>query len=663
MAAESNVILPDGTERRVPHGTTGGELAALIGRRLAGAAVAIEVDGELRDLGRPLHDGAKVRIVTADTDEGRAVLRHSTAHVMAQAVTRLWPGARFAIGPSIADGFYYDFELPGGRHFSDSDLERIDAAMREIIGEDQPFVRDELSVEDGLELFARQPYKREIIEAVASAPDPELAGETGIGGVTTYRNSEEFVDLCRGPHVPSTARLGHFKLMRVAGAYWRGDEHRPQLQRIYGTAWESEKALGEHLHRLEEAERRDHRRLGAELDLFSFPNEIGSGLAVFHPRGGMVRKAMEDHARRRHEEGGYEFVYSPHITKAELFETSGHLQWYAEGMFPPMTLDEGQQYYLKPMNCPFHCLIFKSRQRSYRELPIRMFEFGSVYRYELSGVVHGLTRVRGMTQDDAHIYCTREQMAEEIQSLLTFVLDLLRDYGLSEFYLELSTKPEEKSIGTDEEWEEATEALRRAASTMDLELVLDEGGGAFYAPKISVQAKDAIGRSWQLSTIQVDFMLPQRFALEYVGDDNARHRPVMIHRALFGSVERFLGVLLEHYAGALPTWLSPLQVRVLPVRDDHAPYAEEVRSAFADAGVRVDLDPAKEPLGARIRRAELEKLPYVLVVGDDDVSARTVGVNDRGGERPVRGVSLDDIVARISAEAAGPERSGRASRP
>jgi threonyl-tRNA synthetase len=663
MAAEINVILPDGTERRVPDGTTGAELAARIGRRLAEAAVAIEVDGELRDLGRPLHDGAKTRIVTADTEEGRGVLRHSTAHVMAQAVTRLWPGARFAIGPAIADGFYYDFELPGGQHFSDNDLARIEAAMRHIISEDQPFLRDELSVEEGLELFAHQPFKQEIIEAVGAAPDAEIAGETDIGVVTTYRNTDDFVDLCRGPHVPTTSRLGHFRLMRVAGAYWRGDEHRPQLQRIYGTAWESEKALTEHLHRLEEAERRDHRRLGAELDLFSFPNEIGSGLVVFHPKGGIVRKAMEDHARRRHEEAGYDFVYSPHISKAELFETSGHLQWYAEGMFPPMDVDEGHQYYLKPMNCPFHCLIFRSRQRSYRELPIRMFEFGSVYRYELSGVVHGLTRVRGMTQDDAHIYCTREQMAAEIESTLTFVLDLLRDYGLSEFYLELSTKPEEKSIGSDEEWEEATEALRRAAAAMDLELVLDEGGGAFYAPKISVQAKDAIGRTWQLSTIQVDLMLPQRFGLEYIGDDNARHRPVMIHRALFGSVERFLGVLLEHYAGAFPTWLSPGQVRVLPVRDDHAPYAEEVRAAFADAGVRVDLDPAREPLGARIRRAKLEKLPYVIVVGDDDVTARTVGVNERGSERPDRGVPLDAIVARVATEASGPDRSLRTEEP
>ncbi len=666
MAAEINLILPDGTMRQVSAGTTGAEFAAEIGRRLAVAAVAVEVDGELWDLGRPLHDGAKVRIVTRDTDEGRGVLRHSTAHVMAQAVTQLWPGARFAIGPAIADGFYYDFELPGGEHFSDSDLERIESKMREIVAEAQPFVREEHSFEEGLELFSDQPYKREIIEGVASlalAPaggteraEAELAGEVeaGAAAVTAYRNTENFVDLCRGPHVPATDRLGSFKLMRVAGAYWRGDEKRQQLQRIYGTAWESDKALAEHLHRLEEAEQRDHRKLGLELDLFSFPSEIGSGLAVFHPKGGIVRKAMEDYARARHEASGYEFVYSPHISKSELFETSGHLQWFAEGMFPPMELDEGHRYYLKPMNCPFHILIFKSRQRSYRELPIRMFEFGSVYRYEKSGVVHGLTRVRGMTQDDAHIFLTRDQMEAEVASLLDFVLDLLRAYGLDDFFLELSTRPPGKAVGSDEEWLEATETLRRVALSMDLDFVLDEGGGAFYGPKISVQARDAIGRTWQLSTIQLDFQMPQRFDMEYVGADNARHRPVMIHRALFGSVERFFAVLLEHYAGAFPTWLAPVQVRVLPVRDDHGPYAEEVLVCLAEAGVRVDIEQASEPLGARIRRAKLDKLPYILVVGDDDVTARTVGVNARGSERPERGVALGEFVGRLRDEASPP---------
>jgi threonyl-tRNA synthetase len=663
MAAEITVILPDGSERFLPEGSTGTTLAASIGRRLAEDAVAVGVNGELWDLGRELPDRAKVSIITRGTEEGRAVLRHSTAHVLAQAVLSLWPGARFAIGPSIADGFYYDFELPGGAHFSDSDLERIDARMRAIVVEAQPFVREEHSIAGGLELFADQPYKREIIEGVAArVADPELLLEAGggVGAVTAYRNTDDFVDLCRGPHVPGTDRLGHFQLMRVAGAYWRGDEHRPQLQRIYGTAWESAKALAEHLHRLEEAERRDHRRLGAELDLFSFPNEIGSGLAVFHPKGGLIRKIMEDYSRRRHEEAGYDFVNTPHITKAELFETSGHLEWFAEGMFPPMELDEGQKYYLKPMNCPFHILIYRSRQRSYRELPMRLFEFGSVYRYEKSGVVHGLTRVRGMTQDDAHIFCTREQMADELASLLTFVLDLLRDYGLDDFYLELSTRPEGKAVGTEEDWASATEALRVAAEAMNLELVLDEGGGAFYGPKISVQARDAIGRTWQMSTIQLDYNEPIRFGLEYIGADNGRHTPVMIHRALFGSVERFFGVLLEHYAGAFPMWLAPVQARVLPVRNDHENYADRVVSELKSAGLRVDSEAANEPLGARIRRAKLEKLPYVLVVGDTDVAASTVGVNGRGDAPPERDVSVADFVVRAAAEGAPPERAATA---
>ncbi len=662
MAAQIIVTLPDGSERVLEQGATGATLALSIGRRLAKEAVAIEVDGELADLNRPLPDAAKVRLVTSGSDEGRAVLRHSTAHVMAQAVLGLWPGARLAIGPSIADGFYYDFELSGGAHFSDEDLGRIEARMREIIAEAQPFVREEHSLAEGLALFADQPYKREIIEGVAAAgaagtAEADLAAEAGSGGVvTSYRNTEQFVDLCRGPHVPATDRLGHFKLMRVAGAYWRGDEKRPQLQRIYGTAWESAEALADHLERLEEAERRDHRKLGAELDLFSFPTEIGSGLPVFHPKGGLVRRLMEDYSRRRHDEAGYEFVNSPHITKSELFETSGHLQWFAESMFPPMELDDGQRYYLKPMNCPFHILIFKSRQRSYRELPLRFFEFGSVYRYEKSGVVHGLTRVRGMTQDDAHIFCARGEMVDELGSLLSFVLGLLADYGLDDFYLELSTKPEDKAVGTDEEWAEATEALSSAARSKDLDLVLDEGGGAFYGPKISVQARDAIGRTWQVSTIQLDFQEPQRFGLEYVGADNQRHRPIMIHRALFGSVERFFGVLVEHYAGAFPMWLAPVQVRVLAVRDDHEGYAAQVVGDLRHAGLRVDTEPASEPLGARIRRAKLEKLPYILVVGADDVGARTVGVNARGSESPERGVALSAFVKQAWAEAAPPDR-------
>jgi len=659
MTAEITVTLPDGGERSLPEGSTGTTLAASIGRRLAEDAVAIKVDGDLWDLVRPLRDGASVSIVTRNSDPGRVVLRHSTAHILAQAVLSLWPGARFAIGPAIADGFYYDFDLPEGAHFSDTDLERIEARMREIVGEAQPFVREEHSIDEGLELFADQPYKREIIEGVAErANDPEIALEAGgdDGLVTAYRNTDWFVDLCRGPHVPSTDRLGHFKLMRVAGAYWRGDEHRPQLQRIYGTAWESAKALAEHLHRLEEAERRDHRRLGAELDLFSFPPEIGSGLAVFHPKGGLIRKIMEDYSRLRHEEAGYDFVNTPHITKSELFETSGHLEWFAEGMFPPMELDEGHKYYLKPMNCPFHILIYRSRQRSYRELPMRLFEFGSVYRYEKSGVVHGLTRVRGMTQDDAHIFCSRDQMQAELGSLLEFVLDLLRDFGLDDFYLELSTKPEAKAVGSDEDWEEATEALRSVGEAMGLDLVLDEGGGSFYGPKISVQARDAIGRTWQMSTVQLDFQMPQRFGLEYVGADNGRHRPIMIHRALFGSVERFFAVLVEHYAGAFPMWLAPLQARVLPVRDDHEPYAAEVVKVLSAAGLRVDSEVANEPLPARVRRAKLEKVPYVLVVGKADVAGRTVGVNGRGEAPDERDVPLSDFVERAVAEAAPPQR-------
>ena len=659
MPTEITVLLPDGSARVVPAGTTIADLAALIGRRLAAAAVAAELDGVMVDLSRELQNGSKVRIVTENTDEGRAVLRHSTAHVLAQAVLRLWPGTRYAIGPAITDGFYYDFELPHGGHFSDEDLERIEAEMRAIIGESQPFVREEHTFSEGLEIFADQPYKREIIEGVAEAAtglDEELAAEAGgsPGEVSAYRNGPSFVDLCRGPHVASTGRLGHFKLTRVAGAYWRGDEHKAQLQRIYGTAWESGEALTAHLHRLEEAERRDHRRLGAELDLFSFPPELGSGLAVFHPKGGLVRKIMEDYSRARHSKAGYEFVNTPHITKAELFEISGHLQTFADGMFPPMELDEGQKYYLKPMNCPFHILIYKSRQRSYRELPLRLFEFGTVYRYEKSGVIHGLTRVRGLTMDDAHIFCAREQLASELHSLLAFELDLLRDFGLEDFYLELSTKPEDKAFGTDAEWEEATELLREAALAMDLKLTMDPGGGAFYGPKISVQVRDAIGRNWQISTVQVDFQLPQRFEMEYVGQDNARHRPIMIHRALFGSVERFFAILLEHYAGAFPTWLAPVQVRVLPVRDDHAAYANEVRARLAAADVRVEADDANEPLGARIRRAKLEKIPYILVVGDMDVDAGTVGVNGRGSDAPERGVSVDSFVERMRVEGAPP---------
>jgi threonyl-tRNA synthetase len=643
----ASITLPDGSQRDIAPGTTAGELAAAIGKKLRAAAVIAIVNGTERDLNWELADGDQVEIVTPESPRGLFTIRHSTAHVLAQAVLDLFPGATFGIGPPVEDGFYYDFELPNGGTFTPEDLDRVDARMREIIGEEQPFVRDEIAADEARVVFKDHPYKLQIIDDAST--DPMSATESGL--VRTYENPPRFIDLCRGPHVEHTGRhLGHFKLMRVAGAYWKGDERNPQLQRIYGTAWATAKQLAEHLHRLEEAEKRDHRRLGVELDLFSFPDEIGSGLAVFHPKGGLVRRLMEDYSRQRHEEAGYQFVYSPHISKSNLFETSGHLDWFADGMFPPMELDDGPQYYLKPMNCPFHCLIYRSRMRSYRELPLRLFEFGGVYRYEKSGVIHGLTRVRGMTQDDAHIFTTKENMGDELDSLLTFVLDLLADYGLDDFYLELSTKPPGKAIGSDEDWEEATEALRQAAGKRDLELVLDEGGGAFYGPKISVQARDAIGRTWQMSTIQLDFQEPKRFELEYIGADNERHQPVMIHRALFGSVERFFGVLVEHYAGAFPAWLAPEQVRVLGVRDDHDAYAMRIVDRLKAEGFRASVMAADEPLGARIRKAKLEKVPYVLVVGDSDVEAGTCGVNARGSERPERDVPVDDFVDRLRAE-------------
>jgi threonyl-tRNA synthetase len=668
MADALTIRLPDGSTRELPAGATAADLAAAIGSRLAKAAVIAVVNGEERDLATELRDGDEVAVVTSDSDRGLYTIRHSTAHVLAQAVLDLFPGATFGIGPPVEDGFYYDFALADGGTFVEDDLERIDARMREIIAEAQPFVRDELPAARAREIFAGHRFKLEIIDDASTDP---MSATSSSEAVRTYENPPPvpkpappfagypgFIDLCRGPHVADTSRhLGHFKLMRVAGAYWRGDEKNPQLQRIYGAAWASKKDLEQHLHRLEEAAKRDHRKLGVELDLFSFPDEIGSGLAVFHPKGGLVRKLMEDYSRERHVDAGYEFVNSPHITKAKLFEISGHLDWFADGMFPPMHFEDeggeaGQDYYLKPMNCPFHILIFRSRVRSYRELPIRMFEFGAVYRYEKSGVVHGLTRVRGMTQDDAHIFTTREDMHDELASLLDFVLALLEDYGLHDYYLELSTKPPGKAVGTDEEWGEATEALRQVAGAKDLDLVLDEGGGAFYGPKVSVQAKDAIGRTWQMSTIQVDLQLPQRFGLEYVGADNERHRPVMIHRALFGSVERFFAVLVEHYAGAFPAWLAPVQARVLPVRSDHQGYASGVVDRLAAAGFRVDLAEADEPLGARIRKAKLEKLPYVLVVGDSDVAAGTVGVNARGADQPERDVGVDAFLERLAQDVA-----------
>ena len=651
--SDIEVRLPDGSQRSLPEGSSALDLASAIGKRLAKDALVAQVNGQLTDLTAPLPDGANVAIVTPASELGREVIRHSSAHVLAQAVTRLWPGAHYAIGPAITDGFYYDFELPGGAHFSDDDLTRIDAEMRAIIAEDQPFTRSEYSIEDGLALFQDQPFKLEIIHAVETAPtDEDLAELDSTSSVSTYSNSAAFRDLCRGPHVPSTSRLGHFKLTRVAGAYWRGDEKKPQLQRIYGTAWESDAALAAHLEQMAQAELRDHRKLGQELDLFSFPSEIGPGLAVFHPKGGTMRRVMEEYSRKRHEVSGYDFVYSPHITKSELFEISGHLDWFAESMYPPMELDGGTKYYLKPMNCPFHTLIFKSSQRSYRELPLRYFEFGSVYRYEKSGVVHGLTRVRGMTQDDAHIFCTKEQMGEELTRTLQFVLDLLRDFGLNDFYLELSTRPPGKAVGTVEEWDEAEATLESVAIAAGLELVMDPGGGAFYGPKISVQARDAIGRTHQMSTVQLDFQTPQRFDASYIAADNSRTRPIMIHRALFGSVERFMAILIEHYAGNMPTWLCPEQVRVLGVRNDHDVYARYVAETLVLEGIRVSVEEASEPLGARIRKAKLEKIPYILVVGDDDVEKGTLGVNARGSNDPERGVSVAAFRERVLEEIA-----------
>ncbi|MCP5029822.1 MAG: threonine--tRNA ligase [Actinomycetia bacterium] len=649
--AQISVTLPDGSERSLAGDATGTDLAADIGPGLAKAAVITVVNGEERDLSARLPDGAIVSIVTADSDQGLHTIRHSTAHVLAQAVLDLWPGATYAIGPPIEDGFYYDFELPDGATFSDEDFERIEAQMAHIVAADQAFVRGEASADEGLELFADHPYKSEIIRRAADAQaDSEDAGEVAGSVVSYYRNGDGFLDLCLGPHVPSTGRLGHFKLMKVAGAYWRGSEKNPMLQRIYGTAWATKKGLKGHLHRLAEAEKRDHRRLATELDLVSWPEELGPGLAVWHPKGALVRKLMEDYSRARHETGGYEFVFSPHIAKSVLWETSGHLDFYADGMYPPMEMD-GASYYPKPMNCPFHVMIYRAGQKSYRDLPLRLFELGAVYRYELSGAVHGLLRSRGFTQDDSHIFCTRDQLQDELASLLDFVLSVLRAFGFDDFQAKLSTRPEEKSVGEDYLWDEATEGLRLALERADLDYIVDEGGGAFYGPKIDVDVKDAIGRAWQLSTIQADFQLPERFGIDYVGADGEKHRPVMIHRALFGSVERFFGVLLEHYAGAFPTWLAPVQIRVLPVAHSHLEYAESVADRLAAEGFRADIVDPHDQLGKRIRSAKIEKLPYVLVVGDDDVTAGTAGVNPRGGDVE-RDVPIDDFVTRLAGEVA-----------
>ena len=668
--ADITVLLPDGSKKAVPEGSTAADVAASIGKRLATAAVIAVVDGEQRDLTTALADGQELQIVTADSELGLETLRHSTAHVLAQAVLELWPGATFAIGPPIENGFYYDFELPPGpdgqpQTFTDDDLAKIEAKMADIVAADQPFVRSEVSPDEALALMEDHRFKRDIIDRVSGADAQgtaarELAGEVAGGStISFYRNSDTFVDMCVGPHVPSTGRLGHFKLMSVAGAYWRGDEKQPMLQRIYGTAWATKKQLEEHLVRLEEAAKRDHRKLANELDLLSFPSELGGGLAVWHPRGGTVRRLMEDFSRQRHEAGEYEFVYTPHLSKAELFETSGHLDFYADGMYPPMEMDNGT-YYPKPMNCPMHVLIYRSQQRSYRDLPLRLFELGTVYRYERAGTLHGLMRIRGFTQDDAHLFVTEEGLPAELDRALRFVLDMLQAFGFDDFQAKLSTRPVEKSVGSDEIWDYATACLRDTLDKAEMPYVLDEGGGAFYGPKIDIDVRDAIGRSWQLSTLQADFNLPDRFDLEYVAADGARKRPVMLHRALLGSIERFFGVLIEHFAGNLPSWLAPVQVEVLPVAADHEPYAASVEQELQEAGFRVEVTAANEPLGKRIRNAKLQKVPYVLVVGDDDVAASTVGVNPRGGDVE-RDVALADFVERLAGEVASATDGGAGS--
>ncbi|WP_436788273.1 threonine--tRNA ligase [Yinghuangia sp. YIM S10712] len=649
--SDARVIIkrdPEREERLVATGTTAGELFG--GDR---SVVAARVGGQLKDLAYVVADGDEVEPVAIDSQDGLDILRHSTAHVMAQAVQELFPEAKLGIGPPIRDGFYYDFDVE--TPFQPDDLKRIEKKMQEIIKQGQRFSRRVVADDDARVELADEPYKLELIGLKGSDAADTTDGanvEVGGGELTIYDNLDAktgdlcWKDLCRGPHLPTTRNIPAFKLMRSAAAYWRGSEKNKQLQRIYGTAWPSRDALKAHLTFLEEAEKRDHRKLGNELDLFSIPEEIGSGLAVFHPKGGIIRRVMEDYSRRRHEEAGYEFVYTPHATKGKLFEISGHLDWYADGMYPPMQLDEGIDYYLKPMNCPMHNLIYRARGRSYRELPLRFFEFGTVYRYEKSGVVHGLTRARGFTQDDAHIYCTKEQMPGELDSLLTFVLNLLRDYGLEDFYLELSTKDPEKFVGADEDWEEATELLRAAAAKQNLELVLDPAGAAFYGPKISVQAKDAIGRTWQMSTIQVDFQMPQLFDMEYQGSDGHRDRPVMIHRALFGSIERFFAVLLEHYAGAFPAWLAPVQVVGIPITDAHIPYLREVEAKLRAKGIRVEIDTADDRMQKKIRNAQKSKVPYMLLAGDEDVSNGAVSFRYRSGEQK-NGVPVDEAVAEI----------------
>ncbi|MBL1089583.1 threonine--tRNA ligase [Streptomyces sp. NPDC001739] len=635
-------------ERVVTTGTTAADLFQ--GER---SIVAARVAGELKDLAYEVADGDEVEPVEISSEDGLNILRHSTAHVMAQAVQELFPEAKLGIGPPIKDGFYYDFDVE--TPFHPDDLKRIEKKMQEIQKRGQKFARRAVSDEAAREELADEPYKLELIGLKGSAADAAegASAEVGAGQLTIYDNLDGktgelcWKDLCRGPHLPSTRAIPAFKLMRSAAAYWRGSEKNPQLQRIYGTAWPTKDELKAYLEFLAEAEKRDHRKLGAELDLFSIPEELGSGLAVFHPKGGVVRRVMEDYSRKRHELSDYEFVNTPHITKEALFETSGHLPNYGEAMFPPLEFD-GQNYRLKAMNCPMHNLIFKARGRSYRELPLRLFEFGTVYRYEKSGVVHGLTRARGFTQDDSHIYCTKEQMADELDSLLTFVLDLLRDYGLTEFELELSTRDPEsdKFIGEDAEWEEATEALRQAAEKQGLPLVPDPGGAAFYGPKISVQAKDAIGRSWQMSTIQVDFQQPARFGLEYTAADGSKQQPVMIHRALFGSIERFFAVLLEHYAGAFPAWLAPVQATCIPIGDAHVPYLEEFAAQAKAKGLRIEVDSSSDRMQKKIRNAQKSKVPFMILAGDEDMEHGAVSFRYRDGSQE-NGIPRDQAIAKL----------------
>jgi threonyl-tRNA synthetase len=619
----------------------------------AGAAspevIAARVNGALRDLACVLADGDVVEPVSISSDDGRAILRHSTAHVLAQAVQDLFPHARLGIGPPVENGFYYDFDVPAP--FGPDDLKAIEARMRQIVKQGQLFSRRVVTEEAARAELADEPYKQELIGLKGSpAADAEESVEVGGPELTVYDNLDPatrsviWKDLCRGPHLPSTRAIPAFRLMRTGGAYWRGSEKNPQLQRIYGTAWETRAAQDKYLTMLAEAERRDHRRLGLELDLFSFPSEIGSGLPVFHPKGGIIRRVMEDYSRRRHEEAGYQFVNTPHLTKEDLFITSGHLEWYKDGMFPPMELD-GATYYPKPMNCPMHILIYRSRGRSYRELPLRLFEFGTVYRYEKSGVVHGLTRARGFTQDDSHIFCAPDQLAGELASLLNFVVELLRDFGLTEFEAELSTRPE-KYVGTIEEWNAAEAALRHALDASGLPYVVAEGEGAFYAPKIDVHVRDAIGRRWQLSTLQVDFQEPGRFGIEYQAADGSRQRPYMIHRALFGSIERFFGILVEHYAGAFPPWLAPVQVAGIPIADAHVPYLQKVAAQLAENGIRVTVDDSDDRMQKKIRTAQQQKVPFMLLAGDSDVAAEAVSFRYRDGSQK-NGVPVAEAIAEI----------------